>query len=150
MGPFWPCELETPQARLGCEKSPFLGRIYFGNETQAQDIIYGLTKVVGTFCLAAGVRATARIAGQGGNRFAVAGVLPQHSCNDKKGDDMLELSGIGGLLLLVLDIWALFSIFKSAASTGKKVLWSLLVIVLPLVGFIIWLIAGPRERANRI
>lgn len=58
---------------------------------------------------------------------------------------MFELTGLGGLILLALDIWALVSIFGSPASTGTKVLWSLLVILLPLVGFIAWLIAGPRS-----
>lgn len=58
---------------------------------------------------------------------------------------MLEIGGIGGLILLILDIWALVSIIGSNATTGKKVLWSLLVIILPLVGFIIWLILGPRS-----
>ncbi|WP_163025837.1 PLD nuclease N-terminal domain-containing protein [Chachezhania antarctica] len=57
---------------------------------------------------------------------------------------MLEVTGIGGLILLALDIWAIVSIIGSGASTGKKVLWCLLVIILPLIGFIIWLIAGPR------
>ena len=59
---------------------------------------------------------------------------------------MLEVTGIGGLILLVLNIWALVSIVSSAASTGKKVLWCLLVLILPVLGFIIWLIAGPRGR----
>lgn len=58
---------------------------------------------------------------------------------------MLEISGLGGLLILALDIWAIVSIIGSAASTGKKVLWVLLVLVLPILGFIIWLIAGPRS-----
>ena len=58
---------------------------------------------------------------------------------------MFELTGIGGIIILALDLWALISIFGSSASTGRKVLWSLLVIVLPLVGFIIWLLAGPRS-----
>jgi len=57
---------------------------------------------------------------------------------------MLEITGLGGLLVLVLDIWAIVSILGSAVSTGRKVLWTLLVLVLPLIGFIIWLIAGPR------
>lgn len=60
---------------------------------------------------------------------------------------MFELTGIGGIILLALDIWALISIFGSAASTGRKVLWALLVILLPLLGFIIWLLAGPRSAA---
>ncbi|QYX57798.1 PLDc N-terminal domain-containing protein [Roseovarius sp. SCSIO 43702] len=58
---------------------------------------------------------------------------------------MTEVSGIGGFILLVLDIWAIVSIVGSSASTGKKVLWVLLVVLLPLLGFIIWLIAGPRS-----
>ena len=58
---------------------------------------------------------------------------------------MFELTGIGGIILLAVDLWALISIFQSNASTGRKVLWSLLVIVLPLVGFIIWLLIGPRS-----
>jgi hypothetical protein len=57
---------------------------------------------------------------------------------------MLEIGGIGGLIVLVLDIWALVSIVGSSNSTGSKVLWSLLVILLPIIGFIIWLVAGPR------
>lgn len=60
---------------------------------------------------------------------------------------MLEIGGLGGLIVLVLDIWALVNIIGSSASTGKKVLWSLLVIVLPIIGFIIWLIAGPRSAS---
>ncbi|WP_158970436.1 PLD nuclease N-terminal domain-containing protein [Chachezhania sediminis] len=58
---------------------------------------------------------------------------------------MLEVSGLGGLILLALDIWAIVSIIGSGASTGRKVLWCLLVLILPLIGFIIWLIAGPRS-----
>lgn len=63
---------------------------------------------------------------------------------------MLELTGLGGLVLLALDIWALVSIVGSNASTGRKVLWTLLVFFLPLVGFIIWLIAGPRSEQRRV
>jgi hypothetical protein len=62
--------------------------------------------------------------------------------------NMFELSGLGGLILLALDIWALISIIGSGASTGRKVLWALFVIFLPLVGFIVWLIAGPRSSTR--
>jgi hypothetical protein len=63
---------------------------------------------------------------------------------------MFEYAGIGGFILLVLNIWAFVSIIGSGASTGKKVLWILLVLVLPLVGFIIWLIIGPRGNARAV
>lgn len=63
--------------------------------------------------------------------------------------NMFQLRGFGGLIILALDLWALISIFGSGASTGKKLLWSLLVIVLPVLGFLIWLLAGPRAPSNR-
>ncbi|MFU1477375.1 PLDc N-terminal domain-containing protein [Roseovarius sp. C7] len=60
---------------------------------------------------------------------------------------MTELSGIGGFILLILDIWAIVSIIGSGASNGKKVLWIVLVVLLPLLGFLIWLLAGPKSAA---
>lgn len=62
---------------------------------------------------------------------------------------MLEISGLGGLIILALDIWAIISIVGSSASNGKKVLWVLLVLILPILGFIIWLLAGPRGAPAR-
>ncbi|MDH3979510.1 MAG: PLDc N-terminal domain-containing protein [Gammaproteobacteria bacterium] len=58
----------------------------------------------------------------------------------------MEISGILGLLILAADIWAILNIFQSSADTGKKVLWIVLVLILPLLGLIIWYFAGPRER----
>lgn len=56
----------------------------------------------------------------------------------------IEITGIGGFILLVLNIWAFVSIISSNATTGRKVIWCLLVLILPLIGFLIWLFAGPR------
>lgn len=63
---------------------------------------------------------------------------------------MFELSGFGGLLILALDLWAIISVFNSTASTGKKVIWTLLILFLPIIGFILWLIMGPRASQRRI
>lgn len=62
----------------------------------------------------------------------------------------MEYAGLGGLIVLALNIWAIISIFGSSATTGSKVLWTLLVLVLPVIGFIIWLVAGPRGAASTI
>lgn len=62
----------------------------------------------------------------------------------------IEVGGILGLIILALDIWAIVSIFGSGASTGAKVLWILLVLILPIVGLIIWLLAGPRGRPSAV
>lgn len=59
---------------------------------------------------------------------------------------MMEFAGVGGFILLALNIWALVSIIGSGASTGSKVLWCLLVLILPVIGFIAWLLAGPRSN----
>lgn len=52
--------------------------------------------------------------------------------------------GILGFLVLVADIWAIVSVVQSGASTGGKVLWIVLILLLPVLGFLIWLFAGPR------
>lgn len=62
----------------------------------------------------------------------------------------IEVTGLLSLIILALDIWAIINILGSSASTGRKVLWSLLVLVLPVVGLIIWLLMGPRSSAGRI
>jgi succinate dehydrogenase/fumarate reductase cytochrome b subunit len=53
--------------------------------------------------------------------------------------------GLAGLVILILDVWAIVNIFQSTASTGAKVLWTVLVIVLPILGLIIWFLAGPKK-----
>jgi hypothetical protein len=50
-----------------------------------------------------------------------------------------------GILILIADIWAIVNINQSSASTGKKVLWILLVLIFPVVGFLIWYFAGPKK-----
>jgi len=55
-----------------------------------------------------------------------------------------EVTGIGGLILLALDIWAIISVVGSRAGTGTKVIWVLVILFLPLLGFIAWLFFGPR------
>jgi len=57
----------------------------------------------------------------------------------------VHYNGLWGLIVLAADIWAIVNIFQSSTTTGKKVLWTVLVIVLPVLGFIIWLMAGPKS-----
>jgi succinate dehydrogenase/fumarate reductase cytochrome b subunit len=57
-------------------------------------------------------------------------------------------NGLIGLIILALDIWAIINVVKSGGSTGSKLLWILLILVLPVVGLIIWAIAGPRGNVR--
>lgn len=54
--------------------------------------------------------------------------------------------GLWGLLVLIADIWAIVSVTQSGASTGNKVLWIVIIIVLPVIGFLLWLLLGPKSR----
>jgi hypothetical protein len=56
----------------------------------------------------------------------------------------INVTGIGGFILLALDLWALISVIGSSAGTGNKVIWVLVILFLPLLGFILWLLFGPR------
>lgn len=57
----------------------------------------------------------------------------------------VEIGGFFGLILLIANIWAIINIVQSGSSTGAKVLWVVLILIVPLLGFIIWLIMGPRS-----
>lgn len=56
----------------------------------------------------------------------------------------MEVGGFFGLLILIADVWAIVNIAQSGATTGKKVLWIVLVLVLPVLGLILWFLLGPR------
>ena len=64
---------------------------------------------------------------------------------EERHHDVFEFPGILGLLVLAADVWAIINIFQSNVSTGKKVAWIVGVLVFPVLGFLVWLIAGPRE-----
>jgi len=56
----------------------------------------------------------------------------------------MQYQGIVGLIILVADVWAIVNIFQSSADTGKKFLWIITVILLPVIGLILWYFLGPR------
>lgn len=55
-------------------------------------------------------------------------------------------SGLLGLVICVLDVWAIASIINSDRDTGTKVLWILVVAILPVLGLILWWFAGPKAN----
>jgi hypothetical protein len=50
------------------------------------------------------------------------------------------------LLILVLDIIALVSLLQSGADTATKILWAVLIILLPVLGMILYFLMGPGRR----
>jgi len=53
---------------------------------------------------------------------------------------------VWGVLVLIGDIWAIINILQSSASNEKKLLWVIVVVLLPLIGLILWFFIGPRDR----
>ena len=50
-----------------------------------------------------------------------------------------------GVIHLILIVWAVASILGSRATGLEKVLWCLGVVIFPVVGFVAWLVAGPKK-----
>jgi hypothetical protein len=53
-------------------------------------------------------------------------------------------NGIWGLLVLIVDVWAIINIVQSRATTGMKVVWVVIVLLLPVLGVILWFLLGPK------
>ena len=57
------------------------------------------------------------------------------------------VTGLWVIFVFIADIWAITAILHSSADTGVKVLWCLLVFLLPVLGFIIRFVAGPGDES---
>lgn len=55
------------------------------------------------------------------------------------------MESILGIIILIADIWAIIQVIQSSATTGMKVLWVLIILVLPVIGLIIWFFMGPKS-----
>jgi len=57
---------------------------------------------------------------------------------------MLEVGGLFGLLILILDVYAIVKTVQSNAGTGAKVAWIVVILVLPVLGVLLWFLFGPK------
>jgi hypothetical protein len=58
------------------------------------------------------------------------------------------LSGLISLIIFALDIWAIINVVKSNAEMSLKIIWILVIVILPVLGLIIWAVAGPRGNVK--
>lgn len=56
----------------------------------------------------------------------------------------IEVGGILGFIWLLIIIWAIVKVAQSRAGSLAKLLWILLLLFVPLLGFILWLLLGPK------
>ena len=59
----------------------------------------------------------------------------------------LQFGGLVGLFILVIDVWAILKVLSSSAPTPQKLLWVLLIALLPVVGLVLWALLGPDRPA---
>ena len=57
---------------------------------------------------------------------------------------MESLSAPLALVVLVLDVLAIAHVWRSPIEAGRKIIWTLVIVLLPVVGLIIWALFGPR------
>ncbi|MFQ1699573.1 PLDc N-terminal domain-containing protein [Loktanella agnita] len=50
------------------------------------------------------------------------------------------------IIIVLCALYAILQVVTSAETTVNKTVWTLLIIVLPVIGFIIWVVAGPRTQ----
>lgn len=64
-------------------------------------------------------------------------------------DGMPTEWGFGAVFSLLLALWAIFNIVQNER-TGPfgKALWSVLVLFVPFIGFVLWLLFGPKATRD--
>ena len=55
--------------------------------------------------------------------------------------------GLIGLIIFIIDIYAIFLILTGSGSLGIKILWMLIVLLLPLLGPILYFLLGRSTTA---
>ncbi len=62
--------------------------------------------------------------------------------------DMTLFSIIVVAIVVLLDLWVIASVWRTTKSRNTKLGWALLVLIFPVIGVVIWGIAGPRGIAR--
>lgn len=53
-----------------------------------------------------------------------------------------------GVIVLLIDLWAIASVWRTTKSSSTKLGWAIVIVALPVIGLAIWGIAGPRGVAQ--
>jgi hypothetical protein len=56
----------------------------------------------------------------------------------------IQVSGLLGLIILILDVWAIVKVVQSGTDNLAKAIWVVVILLLPVLGLLIWLLFGPR------
>lgn len=57
----------------------------------------------------------------------------------------LDLNSVIGILIFLVDLWAIYHTWISREETVTKVIWTVVILLLPVVGLLIWMFFGPKR-----
>jgi len=60
----------------------------------------------------------------------------------------MEVQGLLGVVILILDIYAILKIAQSSAEVLSKAIWIAVVVLLPVLGLILWFLFGPGGKSG--
>ncbi|MGK9064075.1 PLD nuclease N-terminal domain-containing protein [Stutzerimonas chloritidismutans] len=63
---------------------------------------------------------------------------------------METASGVLAVLVLILDVLAIAQVWRSGIEVGRKIIWSLVIILLPVVGLVMWFMAAKSQGKVRL
>lgn len=52
------------------------------------------------------------------------------------------------IIAFICGAYAILQVVTSAETIPNKTVWTLLILLLPILGFIIWVVSGPRSQAT--
>ncbi|SIS50029.1 PLD nuclease N-terminal domain-containing protein [Paracoccus saliphilus] len=55
---------------------------------------------------------------------------------------------IFGIVIFVLDVWAIAQVINTNEPMSKKILWIAIIVILPILGLIIWYFMGPKSNVS--
>lgn len=61
------------------------------------------------------------------------------------GQEWSGYAGLGFAFALILALWAVFHIAQSRGGPLGKAIWIVIVLFIPFLGFVAWLLFGPRS-----
>jgi hypothetical protein len=56
------------------------------------------------------------------------------------------MTGLFGVIILLLDIFASYNVLTAKIDTPKKIGWLLIIWIAQVLGFILWALLGPRGK----
>src|SRR5690606_2167808 len=135
---------------FGCNKVRFYTMVPVGSRVRARALVKQARQRAGALHLLSEVR----IEVEGERKPAcVAETLGMYFFDGKgtagagseQGKERrMEVKGFFVVLVLIADVYAILQIMQSSASNIKKALWIVLVLLLPLAGFILWYLLGSK------